>query len=46
MISEEDYRSMIETLYILSIPGMKDSILKSNDEPIETFSELIDWDNV
>ncbi len=46
LISEEDYRSMMETLYLISIPGMKDSILNSSKEPIENFSDKIDWDNV
>ena len=46
LISEEDYRSMIETLYIASIPGMKESILNASKEPLENFSEKIDWDNV
>ena len=46
LISEEDYRAMIETLYLVSIPGMKDSILNSSQEPLESFSDKIDWDNV
>ncbi|MFN0118355.1 MAG: type II toxin-antitoxin system Phd/YefM family antitoxin [Elusimicrobiota bacterium] len=28
LISEEDYRSVQETLYLLSIPGMRKKILK------------------
>ncbi|MBI2916260.1 MAG: type II toxin-antitoxin system Phd/YefM family antitoxin, partial [Elusimicrobia bacterium] len=28
LISEEDWRSIQETLYLLSIPGMRDSIRK------------------
>lgn len=46
LISEEDYRAMVETLYISSIPGMKDSILSASKESIEDFSDKIDWDNV
>jgi PHD/YefM family antitoxin component YafN of YafNO toxin-antitoxin module len=46
LFSEEDYRSMIETLYIMSIPGIKDSILKASKAPLSDFSESIDWDNV
>ena len=46
LISEEDYRALIETLYISSIPGMKDSILSASKEPIENFSDKIDWDDV
>lgn len=46
LLSEDDYRSMMETLYIMSIPGMKDSILKASKAPLSDFSETIDWDNV
>ncbi|MBM3610241.1 MAG: type II toxin-antitoxin system Phd/YefM family antitoxin [Alphaproteobacteria bacterium] len=46
LLSEEDYRSMIETLYIMSIPGMKDSILNASKASLSDFSESIDWDNV
>lgn len=46
LIAEEDYRAMVETLYLSSIPGMKDSILNASKEPIENFSDKIDWDNV
>jgi prevent-host-death family protein len=46
LISEEDYRAMIETLYITSIPGMKESILSASKAPIESFSDKIDWDDV
>lgn len=46
IISEEDYRAMTETLYITSIPNLKDSILKASKEPIESFTEVIDWNEV
>jgi len=46
LIDEKDYQALIETLYIASIPGMKESILKARNEPIETYSDKIDWDNV
>jgi antitoxin YefM len=42
MMSEEDYRAIAETLYISSVPGLKDSILNSSKEPLENFSEEID----
>ncbi len=46
LLSEEDYRSLAETLYITSVPGLKESILKASQEPIENFSDEIDFDNV
>ena len=35
MISEEDFRSIQETLYLCSIPGMKDKIMEGMQTPIE-----------
>jgi len=35
LISEEDWRSIEETLYLSSIPGMVDSILEASKEPPE-----------
>jgi len=32
VISEEEYRGMLETLYIESIPGLKESILEASRE--------------
>ena len=46
LIAEEDFRAMAETLYITSIPGLKESILEAKHEPIETCTEEIDWSNV
>lgn len=35
LISEEDYNGLMETLYIESIPGLKESILEGAKTPIE-----------
>lgn len=42
MISEEDYNGLMETLYLCSIPGMKESLLKGMKTPAEECVE-IDW---
>ena len=34
LISEEDYSGMQETMYLLSIPGMREKILKGMQEPL------------
>jgi antitoxin YefM len=44
--NKDDPQSMIETLYITSIPGMKESILNASKEPLENFSDKIDWDSL
>ena len=43
LISEEDWRAIQETLYLLSIPGMRESIRKGLQTPIEECSEEPDW---
>jgi prevent-host-death family protein len=47
MISEEDYRAMEETLYLLSVPGMRESLLSASAEPIEDClkADQINWDD-
>ena len=43
LIAEEDWRAIQETIYLLSIPGMKESILEAKDEPIEKCSTEFKW---
>lgn len=43
LISEEDWNSMNETLYLLSIPGMRESIIEGMNEPIDECSTELDW---
>ena len=43
LISEEDWRSIQETLYLLSIPGMRDSVREGLNTPIENCSEELEW---
>ena len=43
LISEDDWRSIQETLYLLSIPGMRESLLEGLKTPIEECSEALDW---
>jgi len=43
LVSEEDWRSIQETLYLVSIPGMRESILKGMEEPIEGCTEELNW---
>lgn len=35
IMSEEDYRGLMETLYLSSIPSMKDTILEGLRTPLE-----------
>jgi antitoxin YefM len=43
LISEEDWRAIQETLYLISIPGMRESIIKGMKEPVEKLTSQIVW---
>ena len=43
MISEEDWRSIQETMHLLSIPGMRESIRRGLKTPVEKCSEEPGW---
>lgn len=34
-MSEEDYKGMVETSYLMSIPGMEEKIIEGLNTPIE-----------
>ena len=43
LISEDDWRSIQETLYLLSIPGMRESIRKGLKTPVEKCIKELRW---
>jgi len=43
LISEDVWRSIEETLYLSSIPGMKESIINGMKEKIEDCASTIKW---
>ena len=43
LLSEDDWRSVQETLHLTSIPGMRDSIRKGLKTPIEKCATELDW---
>lgn len=43
LVSEEDWRAIEETLYLDSIPGMRESIKKGIKMPVEKCSEEPGW---
>jgi len=42
LVSEDDWRSIQETLHLLSIPGMRESIQEGMETPIDECSEQLD----
>jgi len=43
LLSEDDWRSVEETLFLLSIPGMRESIREGMNENIEDMDTSVDW---
>lgn len=43
LISDEDWRSIKETLYLLSIPGMRKSIRQGLKTPVSRCAKAIKW---
>ena len=43
LLAEEDWSAIQETLYLLSIPGMRESIKSGLETPLEECSEELDW---
>lgn len=43
LVSEEDWSAIQETLYLLSVPGMRESIREGMDSPLDECREELDW---
>jgi antitoxin YefM len=43
LVSEDDWRAIQETLFLLSVPGMRESIREGMDEAVDECSEDLDW---
>lgn len=43
LVSEEDWTAIQETLFLLSVPGMRESIREGMDTPVDECDEGLDW---
>ncbi len=43
LLSEEDWRAIEETLHLLSIPGMRESIKEGLETPVSECDEELKW---
>ena len=43
LVAEDDWRSIQETLYLLSVPGMRDSIREGLKEPLSKSAKILNW---
>ncbi|WP_323012548.1 type II toxin-antitoxin system Phd/YefM family antitoxin [Castellaniella sp.] len=43
LISEADWDAIQETLYLISVPGMRESIKEGMAEPLEKSAKALEW---
>lgn len=43
LVSAEDWQAIQETLYLLAIPGMRESIKKGMAEPLDKSAKAVIW---
>lgn len=43
LVSEEDWRSIQETLHLLSIPGMRESLIMGKKTPLSRCRSKLSW---
>ncbi len=43
LISEDDWRAVQETLYLMSVPGMRASVLKGLKTPVDKCAKELEW---
>lgn len=43
LVSEQDWRALQETVYLLSVPGMRESIREGLETPLDECSEDPGW---
>lgn len=43
LVSADDWQAIQETLYLLSVPGMRDSIKKGTAEPLDKSAKELHW---
>lgn len=43
LVSEEDWAAIQETLFLLSVPGMRESVREGMESSIDECDEELDW---
>jgi len=43
LLAEDDWRAIQETLYLMSIPGMRESIVEGMQQPLSETSKDLSW---
>ena len=43
LVSEQDWNAITETLHLLSVPGMRESIKEGLNQDLSECSKVLDW---
>ena len=43
LLSAEDWQAIQETLFLLSVPGMRESVKEGMAEPLKDSAKALDW---
>lgn len=43
LVAEEDWTAIQETLFLLSVPGMRESVREGMETPVDECDEELDW---
>jgi len=43
LVAEEDWSAIQETLYLLSVPGMRESVKAGMSEPLDKSARALEW---
>jgi prevent-host-death family protein len=43
LVSESDWTAIQETLHLLSVPGMRESIIEGMKTPVSDLTDKLDW---
>jgi len=43
LVSEDDWNAITETLHLLSVPGMRESIIEGLNQDLSDSSKELDW---
>jgi len=43
LLSETDWRAISETLYLLSVPGMRESLHEGMNTPVDECDDEVEW---
>lgn len=43
LVAAEDWEAIQETLYLLSVPGMRESLKEGMAEPVDACAKELDW---